>query len=143
MDSQNPLTGPVLLGFLRAGRVVDAASSVLLLSTVLLVPAAAGPGMAAGIGLALLLGLAAKYLAWRVALDAAFFALLNAQPQQAAAFDAALATFLGRPARAGSAPLRTMESRWRGTRRLLVQQAGVLAVQAITVLVLVLIRCFA
>ena len=117
----------VLLGFLKAGRVLDHGSSVLLLGALVLAPTSPPLLLFAAVALALL----EKYLAWRVALDAEFFALLLEQPAQAEAFDAALAQFLGRPV---PTTLRTMESRWRGARRLLGWQAGALAAQVAAVL---------
>jgi hypothetical protein len=120
----------VLLGFLRAGRGLDHGSSVLLLAALLLA-AVVGAGPVVGVfGGAVLLGLLEKYLAWRVALDAEFFALLLEQPGREAAFDAALAEFLGRPAAAATRP---MASRWQGARRLVRQQAAVLGAQALAV----------
>jgi hypothetical protein len=126
MNADNPVMLRVVLGFLRAGRVLDGASSVLLLGTLgrALLPASAL--VVAGLAIALLLAALAKYLAWRVALDVEFFALLHEQPAQAADFDAALAAFLGRKA----APL---ASRWQGARRLVIYQAVVLGTQALTV----------
>ena len=122
----------ILLGFLRAGRVLDGASSVLLLSTVVLARGAASPVQAAGIALALALGFVEKYLAWRVALDVECFAWLLEQPP-VAAFDEALAAFLGQ--KPAAAP-RSMGSRWRGARRLVRHQAIVLGLQAGVVAVL-------
>ncbi|MDQ2769968.1 MAG: hypothetical protein M3Y54_05650 [Bacteroidota bacterium] len=116
----------VLLGFLRAGRVLDHGSSVLLLAGLLAwMYQPVGPGAPALAG-ALLAGLLAKYLAWRVALDAEFFALLLAQPGRVAAFDYSLAAFLGRPA---PAETRGLASRWQGARRLVGRQAAIIVVQ--------------
>ena len=139
----NPLIFRVTQGFLRAGRVVDATSTVLLLVTLLgvlgvlagLTRAAAAPELIA-LGLALALGLLAKYYAWRIALDAEFFGLLADQPQQAEAFDAALTTFLGRK---NMPPPRTLENRWQGARRLVVRQALVVAGQLLAVGALLLL----
>lgn len=130
LNSEHTIRLRVLLGFLQAGRVLDHGSSVLLLAALL-----AGARASNGLGLALLggavlLGLLEKYLAWRVALDAEFFALLLEQPGQEAAFDAALAAFLGRSA---AAETRSMASRWQGARRLVRQQAAVLGAQALAV----------
>lgn len=130
------LAGRVLLGFLRAGRVLDAGSSALLLSTVLLALRPAAPLAVGGILVALLLALVEKYFAWRVALDAEFFALLHEQPTQTAAFDAALAAFLGRTTGPAPAP-RPMASRWLGARRLVWRQALAGAAQFGVVLALV------
>ena len=118
----------VLLGFLRAGRVLDHGSSVLLLGGLLAGLLQSGRAGALALGSALVLGLLAKYLAWRVALDAEFFALLLEQPGHEAAFDQALATFLGRPA---PAETRTLASRWQGARRLVRWQAALVAMQAL------------
>jgi len=126
MSIENPLAARVVAGFLKAGRVLDHASSVLLLGTLVL---ARGPFSAlafGALGLALALAVAAKYLAWRVALDAEFFTLLHEQPTQTAAFDAALAAFLGRPAPVGG---RSLASRCRGARRLVVCQALLVGLQ--------------
>lgn len=129
-NPENTVRLRVLLGFLKAGRVLDHGSSVLLLGTlVLAVRAAAGLG-AVVLGSAVLLGLLEKYLAWRVALDAEFFALLLEQPGQEAAFDAALAEFLGR---SGAVAPRPMSNRWQGARRLVRQQAAALGAQALAV----------
>lgn len=129
-DDENTVRLRVLLGFLRAGRVLDHGSSVLLVGALLLGPVVgAGPAVGFFSG-AVLLGLLEKYLAWRVALDAEFFALLLEQPGREAAFDAALAEFMGRPAVAETRP---MASRWQGARRLVRQQAAVLAAQAVAV----------
>jgi hypothetical protein len=130
MNADNPVMLRVVLGFLRAGRVLDGASSVLLLGTLgrALLPASAL--VVAGLAIALLLAALAKYLAWRVALDVVFFALLHEQPAQAADFDAALAAFLGRKA---APPARSLASRWQGARRLVIYQAVVLGTQALTV----------
>lgn len=130
MNAENPLAVRVLLGFLKAGRVLDAGSSVLLLGTLVLAGTPLAPGKAAAVGTALLLGLLAKYYAWRVALDAEFFALLSEQPQQAGAFDGALADFMGRTT---APPRRTMDSRWQGARRLVKRQAAVVVLQALAV----------
>ena len=126
MTEQENMKIRVLLGFLHAGRVLDHASSVLLLGTLVLAPAAP---LAAVLGAAAL-GLLAKYLAWRVALDAGFFQLLLQQPGQETAFDATLAEFLGKKA---SPPPRTLHSRWRGARRLVLGQALALGTQAAAV----------
>lgn len=122
----------VLLGFLRAGRVLDHASSVLLLAALLAAPAAPLAAVLAAVAL----GALEKYVAWRVALDAEFFQLLLQQPGQEAAFDAALADFLGRKA---SPPPRTLASRWRGARRLVWGQALVLGAQAVAALLVLLL----
>jgi len=135
----NPATLPVLLGFLRAGRVFDAASSVLLLGSLGLAWQPAPAWLAAGVLAALGLGLLEKYLAWRVALDAEFFAFLREQLGAAADFDQALAEFRGQAAVVPSPP-RELPSRWRGARRLVLRQAWVLGAQAGLVAALVAAR---
>lgn len=130
MSLDNAIAPSVVRGFLKAGRVLDGGSSVLLLGTLVL---AAGVGQPLAVGalvLAFGLALLEKYLAWRVALDAEFFALLSEQPAAMAAFDVTLAAFLGRaPGPAG----RSLASRCLGARRLVVQQAVVLGLQASSV----------
>ena len=130
LNPENAVRLRVLLGFLRAGRVLDHGSSVLLLGMLWLGVRAGGGLGALALGGATLLGLLEKYLAWRVALDAEFFALLLEQPGQEAAFDAALAAFLGRPAVVETRPL---ASRWQGARRLVWQQAAAVGAQALAV----------
>ena len=88
MSLENPLAARVVAGFLKAGRVLDNASSVLLLGTLVLARGPLSALVLIVVGLALALAVAAKYLAWRVALDAEFFTLLHEQPTQTAAFDA-------------------------------------------------------
>ncbi|HEX8659837.1 MAG TPA: hypothetical protein VF690_20005 [Hymenobacter sp.] len=132
MSPEQPVALRVLLGFLKAGRVLDGGSSVLLLGTLALVWAPQAPLPMAALVAAFVVGLVEKYLAWRVALDVEFFTLLHEQPGQLAAFDAALADFLGRKAVPGP---RAMASRWQGARRLLRRQAVAVAVQAALVLV--------
>ena len=121
-----------MLGFLKAGRVLDHGSSVLLLGALVAGGRGSGGLVAAASAGAVLLGLLEKYLAWRVALDVEFFAVLLEQPGQETAFDAALAEFLGRPAVAATRP---MASRWQGARRLVRQQAVVLGAQVVAVVV--------
>jgi hypothetical protein len=137
MSFENLIAARVVAGFLKAGRVLDGASSVLLLGTLVL---ALGPLSALLLGvisIALALALAAKYLAWRVALDAEFFTLLHEQPTQTAAFDAALAAFLGRPAPVAG---RSLASRCQGARRLVVCQALLVGLQAGGLLLLLALR---
>ena len=132
LNTENTVRLRVLLGFLKAGRVFDNGSSVLLLGALVLGARAGTSTGAMALGLAALLGLLEKYLAWRVALDAEFFALLLAQPGQEAAFDTALVEFLGRP---GVSETRIMASRWQGARRLVRQQAVVLGAQVLAMAV--------
>jgi hypothetical protein len=136
MSLENSIAARVVAGFLKAGRVLDGASSLLLLSTLVL---ARGPLLAPPLGillLALALAIAAKYLAWRVALDAEFFTLLHEQPTQVAGFDAALASFLGRPVPGAG---RSLGSRCRGARRLVIYQALLVGLQAGVFLLLALL----
>lgn len=118
----------VTLGFLKAGRVLDNCSSVLLLGT-LAVALAGNPAQLAVLG-ALALAAVEKYFAWRVALDVEFYAWLNKRPQDAPDFDAAIGTFLGSRK---AFPPRSWDSRWRGSRRLVLYQAVALGLQAATV----------
>jgi hypothetical protein len=135
MSLENPLAARVTAGFLKAGRVLDGASSVLLLGTLVLARTPL-PALALGtLGSALVLAAAAKYLAWRVALDAEFFTLLARQPTQTAAFDAALAAFLGRPAPIAG---RSLASRCLGARRLVIYQALLVGLQVGPLLLLAL-----
>ena len=126
MSLENPLATRVVAGFLKAGRVLDGASSVLLLGTLVLVRGPLSMPALGALGIALALAVAAKYLAWRVALDAEFFTLLHEQPAQTVAFDAALAAFLGRPAPVAG---RSLASRCRGARQLVICQALLVGLQ--------------
>ena len=127
-DHATEMSLRVLLGFLRAGRILDHGSSVLLLGGLVAGLLKSGGAGELVMGSALVLGALAKYLAWRVALDAEFFALLLEQPGHEAAFDQAMAAFMGRPA---PAETRTLASRWQGARRLVRWQAAAVAVQAL------------
>lgn len=132
------LTISVMTAFLRVGKSIDHASSVLLLASVLLYGVQrATPLMMLAAALALSLGLLEKYYAWRVALDAELFALLGCSPNQMAAFDEALAACLGRNA---NAPLRSLHSRWRGAKRLLRYQAAACVLQAVTAAALIALK---
>jgi hypothetical protein len=126
MSLENPLAARVVAGFLKAGRVLDGASSVLLLGTLVLVRGPLSMSALGALGIALALAVAAKYLAWRVALDAEFFTLLHEQSAQTVAFDAALAAFLERPAPVAG---RSLASRCRGARRLVICQALLVGLQ--------------
>ena len=162
----------VLIAFLQSGRTLDQASSVLLLAACVL-SVALGPGhrfALAWVAVQCLAGLLEKYFAWRVALDARLFQILqqsttppdmtgavsehsaadhfaadhfaadkaiadNIKADNAgagepdyAAFDAALATMLGRTA---VVPPRSMASRMQGARKLLLRQAACLAGQVL------------
>jgi hypothetical protein len=130
MMTDNPVMMRVVVGFLKGGRVLDGASSVLLLGTLVRALLPATPLLVVGVGVALVLAGLEKYFAWRVALDAEFFALLHEQPEQVENFDAALATFLGRSTMPSH---RSFASRWRGTRQLVIYQAVTLLVQSLMV----------
>jgi hypothetical protein len=127
MSLENPIAARVVAGFLKAGRVLDGASSVLLLGTLVLLRGPLSALLLGVVSIALALAITAKYLAWRVALDAEFFTLLHEQPTQTAAFDAALAAFLGRPAPVAG---RSLASRCQGARRLVICQALLVGLQA-------------
>ena len=127
MDLPSPILR-VTLGFLKAGRVLDNCSSVLLLGTLAL-PLAGHPAPLAVLG-ALALAATEKYFAWRVALDVEFYRWLNKRPQDAPEFDAAMGAFLSSR---GEFPPRSWESRWHGSRQLVVRQAVALGLQAAAV----------
>ena len=134
MDKAGPLgpdPGPMALGvmiaLLRSGRQIDHASTILLLAAVLWAPAAT-PGVGRALLCAvMLLAVAEKYFAWRVALDAALFALLARAPDHGGLFDAALAMCIGG---GNDRQVRTLASRWGGARRLLRRQAAAVGIQA-------------
>ncbi|RZK53177.1 MAG: hypothetical protein EOO59_12760 [Hymenobacter sp.] len=130
MKADNPVMLRVVVGFLKGGRVLDGASSVLLLGTLVRAMLPATPLLVVGLGVALVLAGLEKYFAWRVALDAEFFALLHEQPEQAENFDAALAAFLSRSTLPAH---RSFASRWHGTRQLVISQAVTLLLQALMV----------
>lgn len=120
----------VVVGFLKGGRVLDGASSVLLLGTLGRALLPATPLVVVALGVALIMAGLEKYFAWRVALDVEFFTALDEQPAQAENFDAALATFLERT----TLPThRSFASRWRGSRQLVISQAVTLLIQALMV----------
>lgn len=127
LEYEHPVTLGVLAAFLRGGRIIDHASSILLLGILFLltVKAPVWPGLLLPT-LAIALALAEKYHAWRVALDAELFAVLLAHPAESAQFDCALAVFLGR---SHTVTDRSMHSRWQGARRLLCRQAACLGLQ--------------
>ncbi|GAB3635551.1 hypothetical protein GCM10027422_11410 [Hymenobacter arcticus] len=130
MKTNNPVMLRVVVGFLKGGRVLDGASSVLLLGTLVRALLPATPLVMVSIWVALVLAGLEKYFAWRVALDGEFFTLLHEQPEQVENFDAALAAFLGR---SKVLPPRSFASRWRGTRQLAIYQAVVLLAQSLLV----------
>ena len=129
-----PVSLGVMSAFLHSGRSIDHASSLFLLAACVL---AGGIGDRHGLWLplpvlllSLLLATLEKYLAWRVALDARLFAVLEQTSQQELAhFDAALAAFLGQSGTGQHIPTRSMDSRWQGARRLFLQQALCCGVQ--------------
>lgn len=132
------MAADVLIAFLQAARVVDQASSLLLLPAVaLLLMQPAGVPALALLGVALVFALAEKYYAWRVALDAGLFAALLRQPGQMPQFDAALASMLG-----GQAPVggRSLQSRGEGARRLLLRQALCLGAQVLVTAAMFLLQ---
>jgi hypothetical protein len=91
----HPVALEVMVGFLRTGRLLDHASSVVMLGIFILMQHQLS-SLAVGCSvLALLLSVIEKYYAWRVALDAEFFMILAVHPNQVATFDTSLSTFLG------------------------------------------------
>jgi hypothetical protein len=133
MGFDRPVALKVLIAFLRAGRILDHTSSLLLIGTFLLTYQSASVFAVLGIAAALTFAFAEKYYAWRIALDADLFSVLCEYPQEASLFDASLATILGRQVE--RAP-RSMESRWKGAMQLLYRQAACFALQAASVLAL-------
>lgn len=132
------MTTEVLVAFLQAGRVVDHASSLLLLPAVALLLMQPAGGLPLNLlGMALVFALAEKFYAWRVALDARLFTVLLRQPGQARQFDDALANMLGRPA---PVACRSLYSRWQGARRLLRWQAICLGVQVLVTVAMFLLQ---
>ncbi|QAU33183.1 hypothetical protein [Janthinobacterium sp. 17J80-10] len=128
----------VLSAFLRAGRVVDHASSLLLLAlTLLSLAQPVGTVHLAFLGIALALAMAEKYYAWRVALDDRLFEVLLRHAGQAQQFDAALAHMLGRQAPVGG---RSLQGRCQGARRLLLRQALCLGGQVVATAVIFLLQ---
>jgi hypothetical protein len=121
------LTSGVMLAFLRLGKQIDHASSLLLIAAVLCSLGNGASLVDIYLLAALLLAIAQKYFAWRVALDVELFALLQQYPAETAVFDAALAACLGHHR---ELPVRSMAQRWCGARRLLQRQAGCFALQA-------------
>ncbi len=121
---EHPAGVGVLAAFLQSGRVLDHASSVMLVATLLALRPFDSLSLAL-FALATVGALAEKYFAWRVTLDAGLFAVLQRHPDDAAAFDAALAHVLGRQ----PGDSRSMASRWQGARRLLWRQGMCLALQ--------------
>jgi hypothetical protein len=136
----HPVALAVLIGFLRAGRLLDHASSVLLLGTFILTIQPLSLLAMGCAGLALLLAMMEKCYAWRVALDADFFAILSRCSDDAQQFDRSLATFLGRSTAVAS---RSMESRWGGAKRLLLYQLVFLVMQTTAVFALAFVVTWA
>jgi hypothetical protein len=136
--SAHPVAWGVMTAFLRTGKNVDDASSVLLLGMLLLYAAQFSPYLTSLVMLlALLLALVEKYLAWRVALDAEFFALLSRAPEETTVFDEALAAALGRKQ---VLPQRSMQSRWLGAKQLLRYQVVVCVSQALIIIALIVLH---
>ena len=130
----HPMAWGIMAAFMRTGKKLDHASSVLLLGMLLLYTVHFSSYLNSLLMLlALLLALLEKYLAWRVALDAELFALLSRWPEETAAFDAALAAALSRPP---AQPRRSMQSRWLGARRLLYLQVAACVAQVLMLLAL-------
>lgn len=132
------MAADVLIAFLQAARVVDQASSLLLLPAAVLVLLQPASALALVLlGFALVFALAEKYHAWRVALDAGLFEALRRQPGQAPQFDAALASMLG-----GQAPVagRSLQSRGEGAHRLLLRQALCLGAQVLVTAAMFLLQ---
>ncbi|MBM3114421.1 hypothetical protein [Jeongeupia naejangsanensis] len=115
LDLAHPCAGGTLIALLDScSRLGWLALAVMLHAGLLLVPAT---GWLTGMMVCvLLLGLVVQYLAARLALDAALFRTLYRPDSDARVFDQAMATLLG-----GIAPEtpRTLDSRWRGTQRLI------------------------
>lgn len=133
--ASHPVAWGVMSAFLRTGKDVDHASSVLLLGTLLLYVAQFSSHPAGLVMLpALLLALAEKYFAWRVALDAELFALLGRAPGEATVFDEALAACLGRKPVVRQ---RTMQSRWLGAKRYLRYQMLACVSQGLIIILLI------
>jgi hypothetical protein len=137
------VTPAVMTAFLRTGKGIDYASSLILLTSVLVVgtrlsplPSVA-PLMEAIDSAGLLIALIEKYFAWRVGLDADLFAILRQFPRETEVFGAALAGCLGRKA---MPPSRSMQSRWQGARRLLQFQGLALGIQVACVIAILAMR---
>lgn len=129
-ELDHPVAVGVIAAFMRNARIVDQLSSLLLIGTFLLLLASPFWIGTIAAGVALAVGVAEKYFAWRVALDADLFAVLEQHPQQAKKFDAAMAALLERPTPPRT---RSMASRWQGARRLLLGQAVALGVQVLAI----------
>lgn len=132
MEFDHPVAIHLLTAFLRTGRQLDNASSVLLLAGLFLLPEFSPLLNGMGFALMLLFAFVEKYFAWRVALDAELFAVLCKYPQKIKEFDVSLATFLGRVHIANT---RSMESRWNGAKRFLKYQGFFLALQAAAIVI--------
>lgn len=123
----HPVALHMIAAVLRTGKMIDHASSLLFLG-VLLIELREG----AVSSLWLIAGIAAasieKYFAWRVALDAGLFTVLCKFPTETVRFDAALAVqFEAGKIKAN----RSMESRWRGAKRFLIWQVGLVVCQVV------------
>ncbi len=128
MINQDAVAAAVMGAFLRAGNMVDHASS-LMLATVVYLFGSNPAGAYAAVVLACSMTAAAvgKYLAWRISVDAGLFAVLERYPDDPEHFDSALAMCLNR--RPNKTPTRSMESRIRGAARLCRLQLLVCALQ--------------
>lgn len=128
----HPVASSAIAAFMRSARIVDQLSSILLIGTFLLLLASLSWVGTIAAGLALTLAVAEKYFAWRTALDAELFSVLEQHQHQTEKFDAAMAALLDK-----SAPLqaRSMASRWQGARRLLLGQAVALGMQVLAIAV--------
>jgi hypothetical protein len=133
----DPVTLGVMSAFLGIGNKIDDASSVLLITTVLLALPVSGKDIVVAVLVAVLSGLAQKFLACRVALDAELFALIAKRPDKIDIFDAALGICAGRRRKPG---VRSISSRWVGARRLLNSQLCAFGLQGACFLALLLVR---
>ncbi|MES2206008.1 MAG: hypothetical protein V4525_04330 [Pseudomonadota bacterium] len=115
----------VLIAFLRTGRMLDHASSVLFIVTAVVAITSNSLLCMVGLLLSFMLALTEKYYAWRVALDAELFKTIKKVPLKTESFDQSLAAFLKSSPRAE----RTMTSRWEGAKRLFVHQSIWLGLQ--------------
>ena len=131
-----------MASFLRVGAPIDHASSTLFIATILLTLCVFTigaplrsmlPWCAAALTLTLTLAVIEKYFAWRVALDASLFTVLERYPNESAAFDSTLAACLNRNMHLTE---RTLDDRWRGAKRLLWLQIFAIGLQLIFTFVL-------
>ena len=135
IEYEHPVALNVLTSFLKTGRLIDHASSAALICSFIVTLQPVSWVTELGLLSALILAIIEKYFAWRVTLDAELFAVLAAHPQETRTFDNALATVLGRKI---NPPIRTMQSRWLGAKRLLRNQSISFGLQ-IAVLILIVV----